>query len=130
MPSTRRSRDRRLARLTTVVAGLFLLLVGLALLAIRFLKAPGHAQGAKTDLEAAKASLEAGDLDGAVASVQSARRHEAVSVNVQWPKGYDVDDLPEGWERRAAGTATYENPGLVTQPSLRVTGSAGGSPEP
>jgi hypothetical protein len=62
-------------RPTTVVAGLFLLLVGLALLAIPFLKAPGHAQGAKTDLEGAKASLEAGDLDAAEASVQSARRH-------------------------------------------------------
>ncbi len=75
MSSTRAPRERRLVRPATVIAGLFLLLVGLALLAIPFLKAPGHAAGAKTDLEAAKTSLEAGDLETAEASVQSARRH-------------------------------------------------------
>ncbi|HEV2798713.1 MAG TPA: DUF4012 domain-containing protein [Nocardioides sp.] len=75
MPSARRPRERRLVRPTTVIGLLFLLVVGLALLAIPFLKAPGHAQGAKTDLEAAKVSLEAGDLDAAEASLQSARRH-------------------------------------------------------
>ena len=37
--------SRRLLRPSTVIAGLFLLLVGLALLAIPFLKAPGHAAG-------------------------------------------------------------------------------------
>ncbi len=75
MSSTRRSRERRLVRPTTVVASLFLLLVGLALLAIPFLKAPSHAQGAKADLEAAKISLGNGDIAAAEASVQSARRN-------------------------------------------------------
>ena len=59
----------------TVIGLLFLLLVVLALLAIPFLKAPGHAEGAKADLEAARTSLSAGDVDAAEASVQSARRH-------------------------------------------------------
>ncbi|HSU03000.1 MAG TPA: DUF4012 domain-containing protein [Nocardioides sp.] len=75
MPSSRRSSSRRLVRVSTVIAGLFLLLVGLALLAIPFLKAPGHAQGARTDLEAARTSLSAGDMAGAGTSVESARRH-------------------------------------------------------
>ena len=79
MPSLRRTSSRtpkrRLLRPSTVIGVLFLLVVGLALLAIPFLKAPGHAQGAKTDLEAAKVSLEAGDIDAAEASLQSARRH-------------------------------------------------------
>lgn len=75
MPSFRLPSARRLLRPWTVVGVLLLLLVGLALLAIPFLKAPGHAQGARTDLEAAKTSLEAGDVDAAEASVQSARRH-------------------------------------------------------
>ncbi len=75
MPSSRRTSSRRLIRPATVVGGLLLLLVVLALLAIPFLKAPGHAEGARTDLEAARTSLTAGDVSGAEASVQSARRH-------------------------------------------------------
>lgn len=75
MPSSRRSAKRRLLRPSTVVGVLVLLLLGLGLLAIPFLKAPGHAEGARTDLEAAKTSLEAGDVAAAEASVQSARRH-------------------------------------------------------
>jgi hypothetical protein len=75
MPSSRRPSTRRLLRPWTVIGVLFLLAVGLALLAIPFLKAPAHAQGARTDLEAAKTSLEAGDVAAAEASVQSARRH-------------------------------------------------------
>ncbi|WP_210502982.1 DUF4012 domain-containing protein [Nocardioides xinjiangensis] len=75
MPSSRPTSKRRLVRPSTVVGGLLLLLVGLALLAVPFLKAPGHAQGARTDLEAARSSLAAGDVASAEASVQSARRH-------------------------------------------------------
>ena len=75
MASSRPTSSRRLVRPTTVIATLFLLLVGLALLAIPFLKAPGHAQGARTDLEAARTLLSSGDVTGAEASVQSARRH-------------------------------------------------------
>ncbi len=75
MPPSRRPSSRRLVRPATVIAGLLLLLVGLALLAIPFLKAPSHAEGARTDLEAARTSLTAGDLANADASVQSARRH-------------------------------------------------------
>ena len=75
MPTSPSPAKRRLVTPGRVVLGLFLLVVALGLLAIPFLKAPGHAQGAKTDLEAAKVSLEAGDLEAAEASVQSARRH-------------------------------------------------------
>lgn len=75
MPSSRRTSRRRLVRPSTVIGVLFLLAVGLVLLAIPFLKAPGHAQGARSDLEAARTSLAAGDIASAEASVQSARRH-------------------------------------------------------
>lgn len=51
------------------------MLVGvvLALLAIPFLNAPGHAEGARADLEAAKTALDAGDFEAAETSVASAR---------------------------------------------------------
>ncbi len=49
---------------------------------------------------------------------------QAVSVTVHWPAGYDVTDLPEGWTRSAAGVATWDDPGLVTQPSFTVVGSS------
>lgn len=75
MPSDRPSSSRRWIRPSTVIGLLFLLLVGLALLAIPFLKAPSHAEDARTDLESAKTSLAAGDVAAADASVQSARRH-------------------------------------------------------
>lgn len=74
MPSSSRT-SRRLLRPSTIVGLLFLLVIGLALLAIPFLKAPGNAQGAKVDLQAAKDSLTVGDYDSAAASVASARRH-------------------------------------------------------
>lgn len=48
---------------------------------------------------------------------------QALDVTVHWPKGYDVADLPEGWTRKKAGVAGYDDPGLVTQPSFSVTGS-------
>jgi hypothetical protein len=50
---------------------------------------------------------------------------QALSVSVQWPAGYDVSELPEGWTRTGPGRASYDDPGLVTQPSFRITGSAG-----
>jgi hypothetical protein len=55
---------------------------------------------------------------------------QALRVSVQWPAGYDVSDLPEGWTRTGRGQATYDDPGLVTQPSFSVTGSAGGASAP
>ncbi|MCW2738214.1 DUF4012 domain-containing protein [Nocardioides sp.] len=75
MPPSRRTSTRRLIRPATVIGAFVLLLLGLALLAIPFLKAPGQAEGARTDLEAARTSLAAGDVDAAETSVQSARRH-------------------------------------------------------
>ena len=75
MPSSRRDTSRRRIRPATLVGGLLLLLVALALLAIPFLKAPSHAEAARSDLEGARAALAAGDLPAAEAHVQSARRH-------------------------------------------------------
>ncbi len=48
---------------------------------------------------------------------------QAVTVNVTFPQGYAVTDLPEGWTRGGRGKASYVDPGLVTQPSFRLTGS-------
>ena len=75
MPTRRSSTPRRLVRPTTIVLGLFLLVAVLALLAIPFLKAPSHAQSARTDLDEAKTALSSGDFASAEASVESARRH-------------------------------------------------------
>ena len=75
MPTRRSPAKRRLVTPGRVILGLFLLVVALGLLAIPFLKAPGHAQGAKADLEAARTSFSTGDFASAEASVQSARRH-------------------------------------------------------
>ncbi|SEB69228.1 Protein of unknown function [Nocardioides exalbidus] len=75
MPSSRRTSKRRVIRPATVIGALFLLVVVLGLLAIPFLKAPGNAEAAKADLEAAQASLSAGDIGAATTSVESARRH-------------------------------------------------------
>jgi hypothetical protein len=49
---------------------------------------------------------------------------EAVSVTVTWPDGYDVSELSEGWTRTGPGVATYDDPGVVTQPGFSITGSA------
>src|SRR5918995_3907082 len=73
MSSTRRAAPRRLVRPATVIGGLLLLLVVLALLAIPFLSAPGHAEDARVELTAAKDALDAGDTDAAVAAVERAR---------------------------------------------------------
>ena len=48
---------------------------------------------------------------------------EAVEVRVTWPKGYDVSSLPEGWSSPKPGVATWQDPGLLMQPSFSVTGS-------
>jgi hypothetical protein len=55
---------------------------------------------------------------------------QALSVRVQWPKGYDVSELPEGWTRTGRGVASYVEPGLVTQPSFSITGSAAAATAP
>ena len=62
-------------RPSTVIGGLFLLVVGLGLLAIPFLKAPGNAEGAQRRPRGRTTSLASGDVESAEASVQSARRH-------------------------------------------------------
>jgi hypothetical protein len=93
MPSSRRTSTRRVVRPATVIGGLLLLLVGLAVLAIPFLKAPGHAEGARTDLEAARDSLSAGDVEAAEASVQSARRHADQVQDAMQGFGGDVWSL-------------------------------------
>ena len=93
MPSSRSKPERRLIRPTTIILGLFLVVVALGLIAIPFLKAPGHAMGAKTDLEAARTSLEAGDIAGAEASVQSARRHADQVQGAMQGVGGDVWSL-------------------------------------
>ncbi len=93
MSSSSRSPSRRLVRPATVIGGLLLLLVGLVLLAIPFLKAPAHATGARTDLEAAKISLDAGDVASAEASVQSARRHADQVQDAMQGIGGDVWSL-------------------------------------
>ncbi|WP_322920254.1 DUF4012 domain-containing protein [Nocardioides renjunii] len=93
MPSSRRTSTRRRVRPSTVIGGLLLLLVGLALLAIPFLKAPGHAEGARTDLEAARTSLAAGDVAAAEASVQSARRHADQVQDAMQGVGGDIWSL-------------------------------------
>ncbi|MBC2931633.1 DUF4012 domain-containing protein [Nocardioides sp. zg-1228] len=73
MPSSRRATPRRMIRPATVAGALLLVLVGLALLAIPFLSAPGHAEDARAELTAAKEALDAGDIDDAVAAVERAR---------------------------------------------------------
>jgi hypothetical protein len=49
---------------------------------------------------------------------------QAVTVDVRWPEGYEVGELPAGWTRTGPGRATYADPGLVSQPSFSITGSA------
>ena len=93
MAFPRRTSSRRLIRPASVIAGLFLLLVAMVLLAIPFLKAPGNAQGAKTDLEAARTSLSAGDVAAAEASVQSARRHADQVQDAMQGLGGDIWSL-------------------------------------
>src|SRR5918993_1101823 len=89
MPSRRRTSSRRLVRPATVVGGLLLLLVVLALLAIPFLSAPGHAEAARVELTAAKDALDAGDTEAAVAAVERARSEtDALQGAVQ-----DIDVL-------------------------------------
>ena len=70
-----RGPKRRLLRPGTVIGLFFLLLIGLALLAIPFLKAPGNAKAAKADLESAKVSLGNGDMEAAETAIESARKH-------------------------------------------------------
>jgi hypothetical protein len=74
MSSSRRADKRRLVRPATVVGGLLLLLVVLALLAVPFLSAPGHAEEARTELTVAKDALDAGDTEAAVTAVERARQ--------------------------------------------------------
>ena len=49
---------------------------------------------------------------------------------MRFPQGFDVSELPEGWTRTGQGQASYENPGLVTQPSFTVTGAPAAATTP
>ena len=55
---------------------------------------------------------------------------QVTTSTVRWPKGYTVSDLPEGWTVVKGNVARWEDPGLVTQPSFTITGSARGSASP
>jgi len=55
---------------------------------------------------------------------------QAVSVQLTFPKGFAVSKLPEGWTRAGRGQASYENPGLVTQPSFILTGAPASAATP
>ena len=48
---------------------------------------------------------------------------QAVSVRVRFPRGVEMGTLPDGWVTAGGRTASYENPGLVTQPSFALTGT-------
>lgn len=58
-----------------VILGLLAVVVLLGVLALPFLKAPGSAEAAKSDLMAAKDALSEGDTDTAIAKVESARKN-------------------------------------------------------
>ncbi len=68
------ARSRR-PRARWILLGLFLLVVGLGLLALPLLKVPGEARAAKTDLTAALTALQGGDMAAARRSVADAREH-------------------------------------------------------
>jgi len=48
---------------------------------------------------------------------------QAVNVRVRFPRSVEVGALPDGWAAAGGRTASYENPGLVTQPSFTLTGA-------
>lgn len=94
---------------------------------LRLVLPPGETRDAvlEYDVPAAAVALDDGTLTYRLdATPQGLVTPQALSVTVQWPDGYDVSELPEGWRRTAPGVATYEDPALVTQPSFRLTGSA------
>ncbi len=94
---------------------------------LRLTLPPGETREAVLEYDVPAAAVAPGDgtltyrLD---ATPQGLVTPQALSVTVRWPEGYDVDDLPEGWTRRGRGVASYADPGLVTQPSFSITGSA------
>src|SRR6476661_4232843 len=65
--------SRRRRRIIATIAGLVVVVGALALLAIPLLSVPGDAQAANTELTAAKAALQTGDMASARASVARAR---------------------------------------------------------
>ena len=72
MLSGRRTSVRRRRPLLWVLVPVAVV-VGLGLLALGFRDAPGHAENARTELTTAKAALDAGETDAAVAAVERAR---------------------------------------------------------
>lgn len=69
--------------------------VGFAALGVSVARVPGAADDARTELEAAKAGLEAGDTAAATAAVDRAREHtDTVQLGVQGPAGLVGQWLP------------------------------------
>ncbi|KRF35068.1 DUF4012 domain-containing protein [Nocardioides sp. Soil805] len=69
--------------------------VGFGALAVSLAQVPGAADEARTELEAAKVALEAGDTDAATAAVDRAREHaDTVQLGVQGPAGVLGQWLP------------------------------------
>jgi hypothetical protein len=49
---------------------------------------------------------------------------QRVKVQVRWPEGYELGELPEGWRSKGRRTAVYDEPALESQPRFSITGSA------
>ncbi|QBX55894.1 DUF4012 domain-containing protein [Nocardioides seonyuensis] len=50
-------------------------------------------------------------------------RPQAVRVDVTFPRGFEVGDLPDGWRSRAPRQASYVTKGLTTSESFEVVAS-------
>lgn len=85
--------SRRRVPVVALLAVGVLVVVGLALLALPFLATPGKAASARSELESAKAALDAGELDAAGTHVANARRHVDDVQNSVQGVGGDVWSL-------------------------------------
>lgn len=100
---------------------------------LRLLLPPGATREAvlEYDVPAAAVASDDGSLTYRLdATPQGMVIPQSLSVDVRWPAGYDVSELPEGWTRTGPGRASYENPALVTQPSFSITGSSAAAGAP
>ncbi|QBR93406.1 DUF4012 domain-containing protein [Nocardioides euryhalodurans] len=82
-PTRKAPRSRR-RRIIGALAGLFLLIVVLGVLALPFLGVPGEAEAAKEDLDTAVSALQSGDLRASRDAVADAREHvDAAQGDIQ-----------------------------------------------